>query len=33
MESLSVGDVLRVAAAMDQDEDGNHVAIITAYYL
>ncbi len=33
MESLSAGDVLRVAAALDQDEDGNYVVIITAYYL
>lgn len=33
MESLSAGDVLRVAAALDLDEDGNYVVIITAYYL
>ena len=33
LESLSAGDVLRVAAALDQDEDGNYVVIITAYCL
>ena len=33
IESLSAGDVLRVAAAFYQDDDGNYVVIITAYYL
>ena len=33
IEALSAGDVLRVAVALDQDKDGNHVVIITAYYL
>ena len=33
IESLSVGDVLRVAAALGQDDDGNYVIIITAYYI
>ncbi len=33
MESLSAGDVLRMAAALYQDDDGNYVVIITAYYL
>jgi len=26
-------EILRVAAALDLDEDGNRVVIITAYYL
>ncbi|MDA8363696.1 MAG: DUF4258 domain-containing protein [Gammaproteobacteria bacterium] len=33
VEALSAGDVLHVAAALDQDDHGNYVIIITAYYL
>lgn len=32
VEALSAGDVLRVVAALDQDDRGNYVIIVTAYY-
>jgi hypothetical protein len=33
VEALSAGDILHVVAALDQDDHGNYVIIITAYYL
>lgn len=33
IQVLSAGDVMRVAAALDYDDGGNFIVIITAYYV